>query len=152
VVPFNDPLDPRTLCSVGNWTLIIFAVVLTREESRGVDVLKRHVVSRPIPLEYLKVAQSHGAPQTRRERSEHGSSAKGLLSLSGIRGEARPAYPLTFWHAGDKNNRRYTMYATSEGVRRKWENAIVDAISVRRAHQEANMVRGVLLDCFVEKC
>jgi hypothetical protein len=44
------------------------------------------------------------------------------------------------------------MYATSEGVRRKWENAIVDAISVRRAHQEANMVRGVLLDCFVEKC
>jgi RHO1 GDP-GTP exchange protein 1/2 len=110
------------------------AVVLTREEARsGTDSLKRHVVSRPIPVEFLCVSEILAAPQTRRERSENG----GILSF---RGESRQTYPITFWHASSKSNRRYTFYANSEGIRNKWYNALVNAITVRKAYQESNMV------------
>lgn len=113
-------------------------VILTREESRpSTDTIKRHVTSRPIPLEYLRISSTLAPPQTRRERSEHGSS----LALRNLRGEARSTYPLTFWHASAPGNRRYTLYAASEGVRNKWIDALAHAVTVRRAYSEANMVR-----------
>jgi hypothetical protein len=108
-------------------------VILTREESRpGTDTLKRHVVSRPLPLEYLRVADARGAgaPQIRRERSE-------LLQL---RGDARTTFPLTLWHASAPTARRYTLYAASEAERDKWLGALEHALTVRRAYQDANMV------------
>jgi hypothetical protein len=116
---------------------LVLPVILTREEARtDSDSVKRHVVSRPIPLEYLRVAEIHAAPQIRRERSE----SAGLLSF---RGEARPAFPITFWHESNVTSRRYTFYAASESMRDRWQSVLLDAIVVRRTDQEANMVRRV---------
>jgi hypothetical protein len=69
----------------------------------------------------------------RRERSE-------LLGLRS--GDARDVFPLTFWHAAARASRRYTFYAASDELRRRWHAALRDAIVVRRVSQEANMVRG----------
>jgi hypothetical protein len=33
------------------------------------------------------------------------------------------------------------LYAPSESMRKKWKYALADAITVRKVHQESNMVR-----------
>jgi RHO1 GDP-GTP exchange protein 1/2 len=101
-------------------------------------VTKRHVVSRPIPLEYLRLGSFNEPPEQRREKPEGGS-------LLGIRRDVRPMYPFTLYHASAKTARRYTLYAPSEEKRRKWEEAIKDACVVGRVSMEANMVGGRLM-------
>jgi len=49
-------------------------------------------------------------------------------------------YPFVAYHASSKSTRRYTLYVASEGVRKRWQSAFVDAIGVYKARQEANKV------------
>lgn len=49
-------------------------------------------------------------------------------------------YPFTVYHASAKMTRRYTLYASTDAVRQKWNAALVDAMGVRKVRQEANMV------------
>ncbi|KAL1739958.1 hypothetical protein HDZ31DRAFT_48462 [Schizophyllum fasciatum] len=107
--------------------------LLTREEKRPNGTIKHYMVSRPLPLAYLRLGAFSGAPETRRIREEGG----GLLD--GLRSRAEVLYPLTIYHAADKMRRRYTLYVASEAVRRKWRAALVDTLAVYRARAEGNM-------------
>ena len=49
-------------------------------------------------------------------------------------------YPFTVYHASSKSTRRYTLSVASEGVRKRWQSAFVDAIGVYEVRQETNMV------------
>ena len=96
------------------------------------------MVSRPIPLAYLRLGSFNGATESRRIREE-----KGCL-LDGLRSRTEILYPFTVYHASNKMNRRYTLYVGSEAVRRKWYAAFVDTLAVYRARAEGNMVSGVI--------
>ena len=89
----------------------------------------------PIPLEYLRLGSFDDPADSRRERSED----------AGILGRVRPTYkevyPFTIYHASSRAARRYTLYAPSDSMRKKWKYALADAITVRKVHQESNMVR-----------
>ena len=51
----------------------------------------------------------------------------------------RPMFPFVIYHASSPA-RRYTLYANSEGARRKWMDAFVDALGVRKVVTDANKV------------
>ncbi|KAI0635913.1 hypothetical protein C8Q77DRAFT_1100369 [Trametes polyzona] len=110
-------------------------LLLLKPESRTSTVTKQHVVSRPIPLEYLRLGAFDGPPENRKEKAEDGS---GLLER--VRSRYRQMYPFTIYHASSKMNRRYTLYASSESARRKWYDALVEALAIRQVRQESNML------------
>ncbi|KAG8213014.1 hypothetical protein J3R82DRAFT_11404 [Butyriboletus roseoflavus] len=105
--------------------------LITKEEKRG-GVTKRLVVSRPIPLEYLRLGNFDDPPDTRKERVDEGGI------LDSLRGAYRSIYPFTVYHAVEKFTRRYTLYAPSESIRKKWYDALVDAKGVDDVRREAN--------------
>jgi hypothetical protein len=49
-------------------------------------------------------------------------------------------YPFTIHHANTNERRRYTLYTQTPTARAKWHGALVDAIGVRKARQDANKV------------
>jgi hypothetical protein len=49
-------------------------------------------------------------------------------------------YPFTIHHANTNERRRYTLYTQTPTARAKWYSALVDAIGVRKARQDANKV------------
>ncbi|KAG9315323.1 hypothetical protein JVU11DRAFT_4464 [Chiua virens] len=106
-------------------------LLITKEEKRG-GVTKRLVVSRPIPLEYLRLGSFEDPPETRKERVEEGGI------LDSLRGAYRSIYPFTIYHATEKSTRRYTLYAPSESIRQKWHDALVDAKGVDDVRHEGN--------------
>ncbi|KAH0833307.1 hypothetical protein J3R83DRAFT_12372 [Lanmaoa asiatica] len=106
-------------------------LLITKEEKRG-GVMKRMVVSRPIPLEYLRLGNFDDPPETRKERVEEGGI------LDSLRGAYRSIYPFTIYHAVEKYTRRYTLYAPSEAIRKKWRDALVDAKGVDDVKREGN--------------
>ena len=61
--------------------------------------------------------------------------------LDRVRPTYKTIYPFTIYHASSKATRRYTLYAPSDSMRKKWKYALADAITVRKVHQESNMVR-----------
>ena len=89
----------------------------------------------PIPLEYLRLGIFDGQPESRKEKAEEGS---GILER--VRSRYRPMYPFTVYHASSKMNRRYTLYAPSEELRKMWYDALVETIAIREIRQESNMV------------
>ncbi|EIW84261.1 hypothetical protein CONPUDRAFT_163433 [Coniophora puteana RWD-64-598 SS2] len=109
-------------------------LLLTREEKKPGGVTKRYVSSRPIPLEYLRLGSFDAPPEGRKERAEDG----GLLDS--LRMQTRPVYPFTVYHAAAKAQRRYTLYAPSDGARLKWRDALVDAKGVHDARRDANKI------------
>ena len=86
-------------------------------------------------MEYLRLGSFDDPTENRRERLEDA----GLLDR--VRPTYKAVYPFTFYHASSKITRRYTLYALSDNMRKKWKYALTDAIAVRKAHQESNMVR-----------
>jgi hypothetical protein len=106
-------------------------LLITKEEKRG-GVMTRLVVSRPIPLEYLRLGSFEDPPDSRKERVEEGRI------LDSFRGAYRSIYPFTIYHAVEKSTRRYTLYASSESVRKKWYDSLVSAKGVDDARREAN--------------
>jgi hypothetical protein len=89
----------------------------------------------PIPLEYLRLGSFDDPTDSRREKLED----PGIFDR--VRPTYRAIYPFTIYHASSKATRRYTLYAPSDGIRKKWKYALADALTVRKVHQESNMVR-----------
>jgi hypothetical protein len=108
-------------------------VLITKEDTRIANAVKRHVVSRPIPLEYLRLGAFDEPTERRGERPEHQSRLN-------FKSEYRPVWPFTIYHASAKSNRRYTLFADSEKGRRKWQEALSNALLIRKVNQESNMV------------
>ncbi|KAL7279187.1 hypothetical protein ACG7TL_007027 [Trametes sanguinea] len=138
---FQGPLSRRYKTNMDlHWADLHVALLdnyllLLKPEARSSSVTKHHVVSRPIPLEYLRLGQFDGPPENRKERAEEGS---GLLDR--VRSRYRPMYPFTIYHASSKMHRRYTLYAPSEEVRKRWRDALVETIAIRQIRQESNML------------
>ncbi|KAF9238478.1 hypothetical protein BU15DRAFT_88333 [Melanogaster broomeanus] len=107
-------------------------LLITKEEKRAGGIIKRLVVSRPIPLEYLRLGAFDSPPESRKERAEEGSI------LDSFRGSNRSVYPFTVYHAVEKSTRRYTLYAPSELARKKWRDSLVDAKGVDDVRRDAN--------------
>jgi hypothetical protein len=87
----------------------------------------------PIPLEYLRLGPFNEAPEVRRERAENGSFINMSLAKQNV-------YPFAIYHAGAKPARGYTLYTQTATARDKWHKALVDAIGLRQARQDANKV------------
>ncbi|KAH9063839.1 hypothetical protein EDB87DRAFT_1829598 [Lactarius vividus] len=104
---------------------------LLNEETKPPMTIKRRFVWRPIPLEYLGLGSFDGALEVRKERADNGS----FISISSTK---QNVYPFTIHHTGAKAGRRYTLYAPTTTAREKWHNALVEAIGVRKARQDAN--------------
>lgn len=72
-------------------------------------------------------------PEVRKGRADNGS----LISISSTK---QNMYPFTIYHASTSIPRRYTLYTHTSTSRTNWYNALVDAIGVRKARQDANKV------------
>ncbi|KAH9037804.1 hypothetical protein EDB85DRAFT_1860932 [Lactarius pseudohatsudake] len=105
-------------------------IFLLNEETKPPMTIKRRFVWRPIPLEYLGLGSFDGAPEVRKERADNGS----FISISSTK---QNVYPFSIYHAGAKAG-RYTLYAPTTTAREKWHKALVEAIGVRKARQDAN--------------
>ncbi|PCH42416.1 hypothetical protein WOLCODRAFT_25360 [Wolfiporia cocos MD-104 SS10] len=108
-------------------------LLLLKPETRQGGTVRRSVVSRPIPLEYLRLASFSEPAEMRKEKVEEG----GLFDR--FRTRDIPMFPFTIYHASDRTHRRYTLYAANEAIRSKWNEYLVDAAGVRKVRQEANM-------------
>ncbi|KAH9949942.1 hypothetical protein B0H21DRAFT_725350 [Amylocystis lapponica] len=108
-------------------------VLLLKPETHSGGIVKHSIVSRPIPLEYLRLATFSGPLENRKEKGEEG----GIREM--LRTRYRSMYPFTVYHASAKMTRRYTLYAAKEDERSKWHDVLVDALGVRTVRQETNM-------------
>ncbi|OJT11476.1 Rho1 guanine nucleotide exchange factor 1 [Trametes pubescens] len=138
---FQGPLSRRYKSNMDlHWADLHVALLdnymlLLKPEARSSTVMKHHVVSRPIPLEYLRLGAFDGPPENRKEKAEDGS---GILDR--VRSRYRQMYPFTIYHASSKMSRRYTLYAGSEAARQKWYDALDEALGIRQVRQESNML------------
>ncbi|KAF8269572.1 Dbl homology domain-containing protein, partial [Lactarius quietus] len=105
--------------------------MLLKEETKTSLTVKRRFVWRPIPLEYLRLGSFDDTPEVRRERADNGS----FISISSTK---QNLYPFSIYHAGGKASRQYTLYAPTMTARDKWHQALLEAIGVRKARQDAN--------------
>ncbi|KIK63091.1 hypothetical protein GYMLUDRAFT_163599 [Collybiopsis luxurians FD-317 M1] len=124
--------------SGSGWTDLSAALLdnyflLSREEQRPNGVVKRQLMSRPLYLSFLRLGSFTSPPETRKEHPKDGSVLSGLLYQS------TTLYPFTIYHAASKLNRRYTLYASSDAIRKKWRAFFEDAITVHKVRQEGNM-------------
>ncbi|KAI6011778.1 hypothetical protein EDC04DRAFT_2958410 [Pisolithus marmoratus] len=104
-------------------------LLITKEEKMPGGTIRRLVVSRPIPLAYLRLGSFDGPPENRKERPEEGNF---------LRVSHRPMYPFTVYHAFEKATRRYTLYASTEAARTKWYEALVNTKAIDDARREGN--------------
>ncbi|KAI6102089.1 hypothetical protein F5141DRAFT_1241795 [Pisolithus sp. B1] len=104
-------------------------LLITKEEKLPGDTIRRLVVSRPIPLAYLRLGSFDGPPENRKERPEEGNF---------LRVSYRAMYPFTVYHAFEKATRRYTLYASTEAARTKWCDVLVHTKAVEDARREGN--------------
>lgn len=108
--------------------------LLTDSPEQSNATARRNIVSRPIHLSYLRLGSFTSSPMLRKERAEEAGLLDSLRSTSTV-----PMYPFTVYHASHKSARRYTLFVASDGVRQRWYSALVDAIGVHRARQDASM-------------
>ncbi|PVG04419.1 hypothetical protein CPB86DRAFT_810233 [Serendipita vermifera] len=94
--------------------------IITKEEVRG-EITKHYVVSRPIPLDFLRLGPFIGPGETRRE---------------GLFGESQTMYP--FVVSDGATDRRYTLYTNNERERTKWKEILEETMSLREAYVDAN--------------
>lgn len=87
-----------------------------------------------MPLSFLRLGSFDAPPEMRREKAEEGTF------LEALRSQSVPVYPFTIYHAANRSTRRYTLYAASDALRKKWYNQFVDAMGVHKVRQESNMV------------
>ena len=95
----------------------------------------------PIPLAYLGIDRFDLPPESRKEKPEDGGGILDSLRFS----NTVQMYPFTIYHTVNKADRTYTFYASSESARKKWYDAILDALSVYNVKMEANRVCWVVL-------
>lgn len=85
-------------------------------------------------LAFLRIGSFDSPAETRKERMEEGGI------LDSFRSQNIPVYPFTIYHAANKSTRRYTLYVSSEAIRKKWHDAFVNGIGIHKVRQESNMV------------
>ncbi|KZV97410.1 hypothetical protein EXIGLDRAFT_670103 [Exidia glandulosa HHB12029] len=108
-------------------TLLDNYFIQTKLDERGAHK-RQMVVSRPIPLEYLRLGDSYPTPEVRGER---------LTDL--IRdSQAMKLYAFTVYHAAAPIGQRYNLYATSEAQRDEWVAKIKEAQAIREVQVDAN--------------
>lgn len=112
-------------------------LLLLKPETRSNGSIRHNVISRPIPLEYLRLAAFEAPPESRREKATF--TVEQARLFDSFRSRHRPMYPLTIYHASATFIRRYTLYASSESERELWRRAMVEAIGLRKVRQDANM-------------
>ncbi|KAJ1307769.1 hypothetical protein OPQ81_001856 [Rhizoctonia solani] len=105
-------------------------LVVTKEVNTG-NYEQLNVVSRPIPLDYLRIEKPFSAPPENRR-------AEGRIIRDKLLGDTIPMYPFTVYHAADPVNRRYTFYAESDPKRQKWLSTIEEAKLIRDTYQNEN--------------
>ncbi|KAF7374933.1 hypothetical protein MSAN_00379400 [Mycena sanguinolenta] len=98
----------RTETGLSAWVDLTAALldnyfILTREEPRANGAVKRYLVSRPIPLSFLRLGSFNSPAENRRD---------GL--------KFHPLFPFTIYHTASKT-RRYTLFVETEAERRKWK-------------------------------
>lgn len=132
-------------------------VIMTRPEVRA-GVTRNVVTSRPIPLDFLRLGSFSLPAETRKVDDEGRTTKKSILGIGNIfKDSSIPVYPFMINHASLHSKRRYTLYASSEGNRRKWREAFDEAIIIRRTQQDANRVwdstgtNGQYLRCSIPK-
>ncbi|KAJ6576436.1 hypothetical protein DFH09DRAFT_1276455 [Mycena vulgaris] len=116
----------RTETGLSAWADLTAALldnffVLTKEEARSNNVVKRYLVSRPIPLSFLRLGSFTAPSENRRDGLRYNS-----------------VYPFTIYHAASKT-RRYTLYVSTEAERKRWHSVLQEAIGLHMVRQEANM-------------
>ncbi|KAF8734008.1 CNH domain, partial [Rhizoctonia solani] len=105
-------------------------LVVTKEVNHGCRE-QCNVVSRPIPLDYLRIAKPlNGPPEMRRP--------EGCIIRDKLLGDTIPMYPFTIFHVAEPENRRYTFYAESESKRQQWLTTIQEAKLIRDTYQTEN--------------
>ncbi|PIL35597.1 hypothetical protein GSI_02325 [Ganoderma sinense ZZ0214-1] len=109
-------------------------LLILKPDQRPNAPLKRMVVSRPIPLDYLRLGAFDEGPENRKERAEEGS----LGLLDRMRPRYRQMFPFTVFHAAAIATRRYILYASSESERTKWHDMLTQALQLRKFQQEGN--------------
>ncbi|TFY66575.1 hypothetical protein EVG20_g4514 [Dentipellis fragilis] len=140
---FSSPLVRKQgTDSWHNWVDLMAVLLdnyflMLQEETRPTGMVKRRVVSRPIPLEYLRLDSFKAPVESRRDRTENGGGGSLLGSFSAS--ARQELFPFTIHHAAGKGSRRYTLYASTANLRNKWRDAFVDALGVRKVRLEANM-------------
>ncbi|KAF7424638.1 hypothetical protein PC9H_009946 [Pleurotus ostreatus] len=120
-----------------NLALLDNYLLINQEEKRGGPTFSTRLLtqpSKPIHLSYLRLASFSGPPETRREKAE---DTGGILDS--LRRVDVALYPFTVYHASSRSTRRYTFYVTSEALRQKWHNALLDTLAVNRVRDEASM-------------
>ncbi|KAG8964003.1 hypothetical protein FRC00_004149 [Tulasnella sp. 408] len=119
-------------------SLLDHYLIMTRPEVRS-GVTRNVVTSRPIPLDFLRLGSFTLPAETRKVDDEGKVTRKSILGIGKIfKDSSVPVYPFIFNHASLDSKRRYTLYASSEGNRRKWRDAFDEAIIIRRTQQDAN--------------
>ncbi|KAF7327861.1 hypothetical protein MKEN_00366000 [Mycena kentingensis (nom. inval.)] len=116
----------RNEAGISTWTGLCAALIdnffiLTTEEPQANGSVKRYLVSRPIPLSYLRLGSFNAPAEQRRDGLKH-----------------RSVYPFVVAHAASKS-RRYTLYVETEAERSKWHTVFQETLGLHRARQEANM-------------
>ncbi|KAH7106378.1 hypothetical protein BKA62DRAFT_765930 [Auriculariales sp. MPI-PUGE-AT-0066] len=102
--------------------------IQTQVDDRGSR--RRHmVISRPIPLDYLRLADSFPPPEMRDERSFR----ERLRDVAAVK-----MFAFTVYHDAAPIAQRYTLYATSEVKRDEWVAKLKDALGLRAAQVDAN--------------
>ncbi|GJE88623.1 RhoGEF/DH domain-containing protein [Phanerochaete sordida] len=112
-------------------------LLLLKPETRSNGNIRHNVISRPIPLEYLRLAAFDALPESRREKAT--STIEQARLFDSFRVRHRQMYPFTLFHASATLTRRYTLYASSESERERWRKAMVEGVALRTARQDANM-------------
>lgn len=136
---YANQLGRHSRSEVGHGWLDLYVVLLdnylllTKEEKHNNGVLKYHLISRPTPLEYLRLGDFDSPAENRKEKPDD----RGILDS--LRSHYRPVFPFTVYHASAKSTRGYTLYANTEAARKKWKDLLLDTLTVRRVRQEGNM-------------
>ncbi|KAI0264429.1 hypothetical protein BC834DRAFT_826441 [Gloeopeniophorella convolvens] len=132
----SGPLARQRSDTWRSWTNAFGALLdnyflLLKEEGKPPGTARRRIVSRPIPLEYLRLGSFNGQPEVRKERADNGS----FINMSSTK---QDMYPFSIYHAGARAARGYTLYTPTAVARERWRAALTDAIAVRKVAQEAS--------------
>ncbi|KZT57930.1 hypothetical protein CALCODRAFT_495589 [Calocera cornea HHB12733] len=115
-------------------------LLLTQQETHMGNI-KYVVISRPIPLQYLRLGSFTSPSESRRQdrpaQTDGEKTSSFNVTIPLMRGQ-QSVWPFTIYHAVQRSQRRYTLYADSEAKRAKWHEGLVDALGVISAQQEAN--------------
>ncbi|KAK2460341.1 hypothetical protein APHAL10511_007730 [Amanita phalloides] len=112
-------------------TLLDNYFILTRNVQRPNKIVKQQLMSRPIPLSHLRCASFDAPSESRRDKSEG--------SINSLWHQNVDIFPFTVYHASNPLHRRYTLFVTSESLRRRWKSMFEEAIGIYRVRQEATM-------------